>query len=188
MPGKYPLSFVQEVQNKLQGQIFATADTRYEALNIHERGTMLPFSEISTAHRKGMVSLYGSLDHPAVKTWTVDHDGSVLPSRVGIVATYPPIKGNDDIAHVLVPIDTPDVSDRARKTPIQYHLNEHLASFQPSRENCVVCLLHQDDRIQGFHHCRGASWRDAAGPRVWNADFPQIGGFLLQCVWRGTSS
>ena len=51
---------------------------------------------------------------------------------------------------VLVPIDTPDIPDRARKTPIQYHLNEHLASFQPSREKGAVCLLHQEDISKDF--------------------------------------
>lgn len=79
---------------------------------------MLPFSEVYTAHRKGIVSLYGSLDHPAVKTWIVYQDRSVLPSKIGIVAAYPPIKGKDDIAHVLVSINKPDIPDRARKTPI----------------------------------------------------------------------
>ena len=146
--GKYPLSFVREVRNKLKGQFFATADTTFEESN--KSGMLLPFSDTSTGSRRAVVNPFGAEDHPAVETWILGQDGSVHLPKVGIVAAYPSRSGTEEIARVLVPQGTPGIPERHETTRNEVDLNEFLASFSPSQEKYAICILHSGGRVNGY--------------------------------------
>ncbi|KAL2831368.1 hypothetical protein BJY01DRAFT_254267 [Aspergillus pseudoustus] len=100
--GSYPLDFVEEVCN-LSGAAFFSCwtniatfathgDTRMEpAPGYPLRGTMLPFMPIPVDQRDGDVSpnpdLSQDADHPSVRSWQVQRDGSVTLPTVALVSS-----------------------------------------------------------------------------------------------------
>ncbi|MCJ1387456.1 hypothetical protein MMC18_000299 [Xylographa bjoerkii] len=149
---KYPLAFVQEVREKLGGQFFAAADTLYEEVN--ELGTLLPFSGKSAAHRRVAANPVRSEDHPAVASWNINPDGSVLLPRVGIVAAYPRRSEATELARVLIPEGMPNIPATVREN---VELNTFLASFCADQEKFAISLLRAGSRINGLILMRESS-------------------------------
>ena len=93
----YPLEFVKEAATKLGASFYLSVTNkqklpnRYDLFNRLEKGSMMPFSATSGWFSRivGMPTQhkYNPDDHPAVKTWTIKQDGSVVIKRVGVVAS-----------------------------------------------------------------------------------------------------
>ena len=139
--GKYHLAFVQELRNKLRGSFFATADTF--STEVNAMGTLLPFSEKSTAHRRVMANSLGTEDHPAVETWKICGNGQVLLPQVGIVAVYPR-SDKRETPRVLCPSGVPGVPENLRE---EVDLSPFLASFAAHQHKYAVCLLLSSARV-----------------------------------------
>ena len=171
--GKYPLAFVQELRNKLGGKFFATADTFFTEVN--EMGTLLPFSDKSTAHRRVMTNPFGTEDHPAVETWKICSNGQVLLPEVGIVAAYPPRSDKREIARVLCPSGMPGVPENLRD---EVDLSPFLASFAAHQHKYAVCLLLSSARVNGLILAEEGRPDDCLGPDTTARFFRKIGVFF----------
>ena len=171
--GRYPLTFVQELRNKLGGNFFATADTFFTEVN--EMGTLLPFSNKSTAHRRVMTNLFGTEDHPAVETWKICSNGQLLLPQVGIVAAYPPRSDRKEIARVLCPSGMPGVPENLRE---EVDLSTFLASFAAHQHKYAVCLLLSSARVNGFILAEEGRPDDWLGPDTVARFFRKIGVFF----------
>ena len=124
--GKYPLSFVEEVKDKV-GALFFCASSPESILKEMENkelgsrpeawGTLLPFRPGLEGRPKNSPLQDGLFtdEHPTVKCWKVESDGSVTISTAAIIAST-----NDDTKDFRAAIYGPDV---------QHYLQEN-ASFR----------------------------------------------------------
>ena len=93
----YPLAFVQEAASKLGASFYEAVITQYEMpkwydfFNYSYKGSMMPFSATngwySRINAMPIHQRYNPEDHPAVKTWTIKQDGTVIIKQAGIVAS-----------------------------------------------------------------------------------------------------
>ena len=171
--GKYPLAFVQELRKKLGGKFFATADTFFTEVN--SMGTLLPFSDKSTAHRRVMTNPFGTEDHPAVETWEICSNGQVLLPEVGIVAAYPSRSDKREIARVICPSGMPGVPENRGE---EVDLSPFLASFAAHQHKYAVCLLLSSTRVNGLILAEEGRPDDFLGPDTTARFFRKIGAFF----------
>lgn len=93
----YPLKFVKEAAEKLGASFYLSVSANSELPTHHNNfsrsngGSMMPFSATSGwfSHIVGMPlqQAYAPDDHRAIKSWSINGDGSVVIKRAGIVAS-----------------------------------------------------------------------------------------------------
>lgn len=93
----YPLNFVKEAAEKIGASFYLSVSTNPELPTHHDvgsrslNGSMMPFSTTSGWFSRivGMPLqfAYAPHDHPAIKSWSINRNGSVIIKRAGIVAS-----------------------------------------------------------------------------------------------------
>jgi hypothetical protein len=142
--GQYPLAFVQEFHRRFGSITFATTDvsgldeTFYEAPELLQtdiaalKGSMLPFTRSMQSPKVSGIEIICPIDHPTVRTWSIQQNGSVKMDNVCIIASSHGSKGHPVMATIF---------PRSTRTPDLEDLVLRMVSFRPHAEKYAICLM-----------------------------------------------
>lgn len=165
--GMYPLDFVQEALLKLGASLlgpmtmqFGLDEETMSALRKREIvGSLISFARRDTVEVGiigGSSTLLAPRDHPAVRTWTILHDGSVRINQAGIVASSIPVgegpcstSGYKLKARMFLggnknaplSIESDDLGEKLRSLAGEHHLLYAVCLFQDRQLPYGVMLL-----------------------------------------------
>lgn len=142
--GQYPLEFLHEFHRRFGSIMFATTDasaldeTFYESPELLSadveclKGSMLPFNRSMQEPKVTGVEIICPIDHPTVRNWSIEQNGSVKMKSVCIIASsHGPNK------HPIMATIFP----RRMRTPNLEDLVLRMRSFRPHSEKYAVCLM-----------------------------------------------
>ena len=142
--GQYPLAFVQEFHRRFGSITFATTgvlgldETFYEATQLLQtdiatlKGSMLPFTLSMQSPKVSGIEIICPTDHPTVRTWSIQQNGSVKMDNVCIIASSHGPKGHPVMATIF---------PRSFRTPHLEDLVLRLISFRSHVEKYAICLM-----------------------------------------------
>jgi len=148
--GKFQLEFLRECHRKFGAIMFATLnanaleDTFYEAKSLDVpamkdlQGSLMPFSRGVVDPKYLHVLLMSVEDHPAVQSWSIQADGSVRISKVGLMASTRD-KNTKPIYIDVLPSRKKYRNDKSGME--QDELYDWMASFRSATDKYAVCLL-----------------------------------------------
>lgn len=147
----YPLSFINEVVSKIGSEFFTNFNPDVmKPENHHVRGTLLPFGSpgihLTSGSGLGVVeNIYGDiLDHPSLKTWSVNINGSVRIQEASILRPTD-VRTADPIQAVL------NVATNTGGTePFSFDLLEFLQKAPGSTERLALTLNKMRETINGI--------------------------------------
>lgn len=182
---KYPLQFVREAfacfgaaffsttqhgSNKFMAssQAYSYALGWRKITDVKFRATMMPFTPDNTERSILMVTPHisvGVTEHPTVKHWTINSDGSVHMRKAGVLAACPQDPNMKEVtAEVWAWIPTSKFGGAPRRVyEKNVNLLQWLASFRPNAEKYAILLFQADRYSRGIlleRVYRGSDSRD----------------------------
>lgn len=162
----YPLPFVNEVREKLGSATFFSSsplgwefhyvlhkfcsEKRTKRRKFEELGSLLPFGPGAHTLAFEVDSNPHMLEHPALKTWTIENTGCVRVKQAGIVSSS--LTNEAPSGQLRCILAAPSAEGDENKLIIQQDANLHewIRSYKPFSPNFAVCLLHSSLATRGI--------------------------------------
>ncbi|KAL4990768.1 hypothetical protein BDW68DRAFT_174759 [Aspergillus falconensis] len=163
--GSYPLDFVEEICDR-SGAAFFSCQTNIATLVMREptgtvpapgyplRGTMLPFMPSPVDKRKGYIhpkpETPYDVDHPSVRSWRVQRDGSVVLPTVAIIASNSiELQTTCELECAILSNDPENTTLRYAVSPQnQVPLHDWIRKF--SGQAHAICTMFSHEQLAGI--------------------------------------
>jgi Heterokaryon incompatibility protein (HET) len=162
----YPLPFVNEVRVKVGSATFFSStplgwefhyvlykfcsDKRTKGWKFEELGSLLPFGPGAHTVAWEVESNPHMLEHPALKTWTIENSGCVHIKKAGVISSS--LTNGARGGQLRCILAAPSAEGDENKLTVQQDadLHEWIRSYKPYSPNFAVCLLHSSLASRGI--------------------------------------